>query len=472
MNSRTIVILAAGTGSRIESIRKEKPKPLIKLGGLSLIERAIRSAQRRGFTKFVVVVGFQAEDIRNELKDGSQWGVEIQYAQNDQWDKKNGISVLSAKPFVTTDEFVLLMSDHVLDQAFFDKINQTKLEHDLLLMTDSKLNEIFDMDDATKVETDGTYILNIGKAIPKYQTVDTGVFICKTSFFNILEEFYSKNGDVSLSEGVNLLVSQKRAVIQDIGDMWWQDVDAKPAYKHAEKLMLKKQIKKTDVWVSRYCNRPISLFFSKYLVRTPITPNQTSFIGFFAGLMAPVFLVWGNYWGFMLGAFCYHMSSVLDGCDGEIARMKMMESEGGEWMDTLTDTISHFLFLSGMVYGLVKVTGETWPITLGVISLVSIVLLVLVMFKFIRGENRGTLIAFDQAFEKSVTKDQNIFARMALFFKPIMRRANFAFLFFLLALIGKISWVLFLICVGPLVTLILILITFRSKIFGTKQTVS
>ena len=205
------------------------------------------------------------------------------------------------------------------------------------------------------------------------------------------------------------------------------------------------------------------------MVRTPITPNQTSFIGFFAGLMAPVFLIWGNYWGFMLGAFCYHMSSVLDGCDGEIARMKMMESEGGEWMDTLTDTVSHFLFLSGMVYGLVKVTGETWPIALGVLSLVSIVALVLVMFKFIRGENRGTLIAFDQAFEKSVTKDQNIFARMALFLKPIMRRANFAFLFFLLALIGKISWVLFLICFGPLITLILILITFRSKIFTSKQ---
>lgn len=469
MNSRTIVILAAGTGSRIESIRKEKPKPLIKLGGLSLIERAIRSAQRRGFTKFVIVVGFQGDDIRNELKDGSQWGVDIQYAQNDQWNKKNGISVLSAKPFVTTEEFVLLMSDHVLDQTFFDKINETKLEHDLLLMTDSKLNEIFDMDDATKVETDGKYILNIGKTIPTYQTIDTGVFICKTSFFDILENFYNQNGDVSLSEGVNLLVSQKRAVIQDIGDMWWQDVDAKPAYKHAEKLMLKKQIKKTDVWVSRYCNRPISLFFSKYLVRTPITPNQTSFIGFFAGLLAPVFLIWGNYWGFMLGALCYHMSSVLDGCDGEIARMKMMESEGGEWMDTLTDTVSHFLFLSGMVYGLVKVTGETWPIALGVLSLVSIVALVLVMFKFIRGENRGTLIAFDQAFEKSVTKDQNIFARMALFFKPIMRRANFAFLFFLLALIGKISWVLFLICFGPLITLILILITFRSKIFTSKQ---
>jgi len=101
---------------------------------------------------------------------------------------------------------------------------------------------------------------------------------------------------------------------------------------------------------------------------------------------------------------------------------------------------------------------------------VSIISLVLVMFKFIRGENRGTLIAFDQAFEKNVTKDQNIFARMALFFKPIMRRANFAFLFFVLALIGKISWVLTLITVGPLVTLILILITFRSKIFGSKQT--
>lgn len=467
MKQRTIVILAAGTGSRIEDVRKENPKPLIKLGGLSLIERTIRSAQRRGFEDFVIVVGFQSDMIRDQLGDGSQWGIRIQYAQNDQWSKKNGVSVLRAKPHVSTDEFVLLMSDHVLDQAFFDEINKIELRHDLLLMTDAKLPEIFDMDDATKVQTDGTYILNIGKTIPDYQTIDTGVFICSTSFFEILENFYNANHDVSLSEGVKLLAEQKRAVIHDIGDLWWQDVDTKPAYKHAEKILLKKQIKKTDVWIAKHLNRPISLFFSKYLVRTPITPNQTSFLGLVAGLMSPFFLVWGNYWGFMLGALCYHMASVLDGCDGEIARMKMMESQGGEWFDTIIDVTSHFLFLTGLVIGLYNVTGETWPFALGLISFCSISMLIFVMFRFIRSENRGSLLAFDQAFDKGT--NQGFLTKFSLFVKPIVRRANFAFLFFALTLVGLPSAVLFLISFGPLITLILILITFWQKLFGLEQ---
>ena len=72
-------------------------KPLIPVLGLSLIERAILTAKKSGITKFCIVIGYNGDKIRNRLADGKKYGVEIEYIQNDQWDRGNGISLLKAR---------------------------------------------------------------------------------------------------------------------------------------------------------------------------------------------------------------------------------------------------------------------------------------------------------------------------------------------------------------------------------------
>ncbi len=59
------VVLAAGTGSRLR--RGSRPKPLVRLGGLSLIERAVVTAQRAGVTDVYVVVGFRGDEVAAHL---------------------------------------------------------------------------------------------------------------------------------------------------------------------------------------------------------------------------------------------------------------------------------------------------------------------------------------------------------------------------------------------------------------------
>ena len=58
------LIIAAGIGSRLSSFTKEKPKPLIRLLGLSLIERIILTAKQAGIDEFVISVGYLGEKIR------------------------------------------------------------------------------------------------------------------------------------------------------------------------------------------------------------------------------------------------------------------------------------------------------------------------------------------------------------------------------------------------------------------------
>jgi len=251
--------------------------------------------------------------------------------------------------------------------------------------------------------------------------------------------------------------------------LWWQDVDTPESYQFAERSLLKKQIKSTDVFVAKHFNRPISLFFSRYLLRTPLTPNQVTYISLLSGLISPFFLVKGTYFGLMLGTFFYHFASVLDGCDGEVARLKMMESTGGEWVDTIIDNLTHILFVGGLSYGLFIYLDRIWPLFLGVISVASIMAVLWIMFGYIKKKGRGTLLAFDQGFEKDAKGKSSVWTELALLLKPLVRRATYAFLFFLLALFGQAKIVLILITVAPVVTLLLILL---SGVKSNNQVVS
>ena len=61
------VIIAAGNGSRLHGYQNGRPKPLLKVGGLHLLERVILSAKKIGISEFVIVIGYQAARIRKTI---------------------------------------------------------------------------------------------------------------------------------------------------------------------------------------------------------------------------------------------------------------------------------------------------------------------------------------------------------------------------------------------------------------------
>ena len=107
------VIIAAGNGSRLQGYQNGIPKPLIKVGGIPLLERVILSAKKAGIKEFVIVVGYQAARIRKTISS-KKMGVKITWVRNVDWRKANGVSVLKAEKFVD-GKFLLFMSDHIFD---------------------------------------------------------------------------------------------------------------------------------------------------------------------------------------------------------------------------------------------------------------------------------------------------------------------------------------------------------------------
>ena len=344
------LIIAAGEGSRLS--HRGDSKPLVPLLELPLIERVILNAKGAGITNFYIVTGYNGEKLRNHLDRFAQnRNLEIIHLVNNQWKKENGLSVLAAKKEIN-ENFILLMSDHIFDKSILEDLMQEKVAYgEIILAVDYNLkNKTVDVDDVTKVLIDNKgRIISIGKNIRKYNAYDTGVFLCSPVIFEALEES-SGNGDTSLSAGIKILAKQKKSRVFDIKGKYWIDVDDENAFKKAENILLANLKKVSDGPISRYLNRPISIRISKCLLKKSITPNQISLFSFIFSMVGALFFFFGGYVNLLIGGILAQMASIIDGCDGEIARLKFQTSEFGGWYDAVLDRYADAFLLFGLTY--------------------------------------------------------------------------------------------------------------------------
>ncbi|HWO22291.1 MAG TPA: NTP transferase domain-containing protein [Kofleriaceae bacterium] len=234
---RDAVILAAGKGTRLRTSDDDLPKPLHRVGGVPLIKRTILTLASAGVTRVVVVTGFMADQIRATVTGDPAYaaaGVAIELAHNEEFERSNGISVMVGGARVG-GPFVLSMADHLYTAGIARQVGSADLTAaDLYLATDTRIGDVLDLDDATKVRTAGGRILDIGKSIEVYDRIDCGVFAVTPRLLGALAEVRAERGDCSLSHGVKRLAEQGRARVVDIGDGYWQDVDTPADRAHAE----------------------------------------------------------------------------------------------------------------------------------------------------------------------------------------------------------------------------------------------
>ncbi len=361
------LILAAGQGTRLRTVGDTKP--LVQLLGLGLIERTILTAKKSGIKEFCIVVGYHGEKIREHLSDGKKYGVKIQYVQNDQWTRGNAISILKARDHFK-ESFVLLMTDHNYDRRILDQLLKTKIGKDeCILCVDKNPKDHLNIDDATKVRTVDHRIETIGKDLSDYNCIDTGIFICNPIIFDVLEQSISE-GDEGLSGGIKILAERHKMRYMPLGDNFWIDIDDKTDRKNAELLICNKLKKDTDGPISKILNRPISLRISKILLKTGITPNQISVLSFVVGLAGASFFFVGEYFYLILGGILIHIHSIVDGCDGEVARLKLRPTKYGGWLDSVLDRYVDAAIILGLIYGYWSINGD---ITIWIIGFFAII---------------------------------------------------------------------------------------------------
>lgn len=356
---KNAVILAAGKSQRFRENGEQLPKVLMKVGGLRLLERAILTLHKAGVEHFRISVGAYREQIVPKMQEMPRLkGLDITYVVCEDYEKGNGVSFgAAAEGF--DGPFLLAMSDHIFSVETIQDFVRSALQKASLpaLACDPNLSEVFDMDDATKVQSNNGFIGNIGKEISYYDLVDIGLFYFPEGYGKRVASIVAE-GATSVSHIIQHFIDDSGVRALRLQKPFWQDVDNPEMKAEAERRLMQTLCRPTDGWVSRNFNRYFSTRLSMRLARVGLNPNWLTTLTLVLSLVGAWFAGTANYPFIVLGALLFQVASILDGSDGELARLTLKTSRFGEWYSELAGHFRYFFFFGALGVSAWKVSGS------------------------------------------------------------------------------------------------------------------
>jgi phosphatidylglycerophosphate synthase len=205
-----------------------------------------------------------------------------------------------------------------------------------------------------------------------------------------------------------------------------------------EEWLLSRLTKETDGFMARHFDRKISLAISRRLARTSITPNAMTLVSVGIGVAGAPFFLSQRPALQTVGALLFVLHSIVDGCDGELARLKFQESRLGGILDFWGDNVVHVAIFAAVALGWSLSAGAAWPLLLGVSAVAGTLASAgFAYFQTMRTPKEGPLFT-------QVTASTGPGARLA----NALARRDFIYLVLALSLLGKAHWFLVLAAVG------------------------
>jgi phosphatidylglycerophosphate synthase len=189
---------------------------------------------------------------------------------------------------------------------------------------------------------------------------------------------------------------------------------------------LSAQTKADDGFIARHFDRRISQFISKRLAHTSISPNQITLAGMTIGLIGALLLSRPGYWPKFIGSLLFVFCVIVDGVDGEVARLKLKESSFGHYLDIMTDNIVHVAVFAGIAFGLYHDTGNVGYLRSLWVLMGGFGLCTIAVYQCILRLDPDTLNRSPKT----------------LRIMTLVTNRDFAYLIFALAIIGRLNWFL------------------------------
>ncbi len=213
-----------------------------------------------------------------------------------------------------------------------------------------------------------------------------------------------------------------------------------------------------DSFMDRHVTRHISRQLTRMLIHTPLTPNQITVISLVVGLASAGCFLPGSYVAGIIGASLLLLSAWIDCTDGEVARLKFLESPFGKQLDILCDNIVHFAVFFCIGLGLYAATGKIIFVYLGIAAVVGSFISFLVLSPEIIQQKTQAAAANNKQ-----TKESNLSDKLA--------NRDFTYFLFFTALIGRLDLFLGLTAIGANVFAgFLLFKKFKSKAVATQNT--
>ncbi len=225
MSSSTIinaVLLAAGRGTRMRELTNELPKPMIAVRGKPILQHIIEGLAAAGVQRFLIVVGWRADVVRQMFGEGTRFGVTIDYATQVMQDGTGKVVEL-AREFVGAHSFVLSYGDIIVSAANYPCLTSLEAGTEALVsVTRSEdvskggavfVNERFELIDLREKPQPGE---------PTSPWYNAGIYAFRPSIFDFTAQLErSRRGEFELTDAIRALAqSGKKVQAVELSGAW------------------------------------------------------------------------------------------------------------------------------------------------------------------------------------------------------------------------------------------------------------
>src|SRR5437879_4362834 len=262
---RVGVVLAAGLSSRMAVATGGGSKALLRVGGLSLVERAIRRLLALGLERVIVLVGHQAGPVATIVNRAAPGRIQAVFAER--WAEGNGVSLAAAAPFLEGEElFLLVTADHVFSDGSLDRLMAVGRPAGLV----DRAPSVAAWAEGTRVRLHEERVVAFSKELDD-PSIDCGAFLLPREVFACQARAESA-GDTTLAGAVTALAQTCLVEAVPVGSRdWWLDIDTPEDLKSSQRALRRSLGRPGDGPVSRYVNRPLSTRLTMLI--SPLRPN-------------------------------------------------------------------------------------------------------------------------------------------------------------------------------------------------------
>lgn len=220
-----VILMAGGLGTRLRPLTEDTPKPMLKVGNKPILETIIKNFASHGFVNITISINYKGEIIKDYFKDGSEFGVDIEYIEeNTRLGTAGALSLLSNIP---NEPFFVMNADlltdvnfsHLLDFHTFANANATMCvrEYDYQIPYGV-------------VETNEDCIVNIEEKPIKKFFVNAGIYVLSPNVF----EFIPKNEFFDMPSLFNILIGKNKKILSFPIHEYWLDIGRMSDFEQAQ----------------------------------------------------------------------------------------------------------------------------------------------------------------------------------------------------------------------------------------------
>ncbi|MCD6235507.1 MAG: NTP transferase domain-containing protein [Thaumarchaeota archaeon] len=401
-----VVILAAGEATRLRPYSNRAPKCFMELEpGVTILDFILERVRSLGLDRVLDVTRPEFSKLFKERLGDS---VEVIEVDRESFGNLYSLGLAAKK---VKGPFLALMSDHIFERemlrVMLERVEEAEESFVVCLDREPALLEA---EEGLKLKLDRKNegkVVKADKSLAPLHGIDTGIIFCNSSAKKYIQKALRKNGpEGSIKDALNLAAAEGQVGFVDVTGLLWKDVDTPRDLEKARNLywsILKRElVRPSDGLVSRYLNRSVSTFLSVTLYRKRIfvSPNLVSLLSFLIALAGGVFLALRS---FLLGGVLVQVSSIVDGMDGELARLFKRSSRLGGFLDSFLDRLADLSIIIGLALVL-------YPLSFFEIAVVALAAANTILVSYASHMLRSIGVDVDPIRRIPVTRDVRLFA--------------------------------------------------------------